>query len=147
MKDLIQDVNFVEKVNKSFAQQGFMKTLGAVLTKVSAGSVEIRLPYRPGLTQQHQFLHAGVVAAVLDSACGYSAFTLMPPEAEVLSVEYKINLLAPAKGEELTARAQVLKPGKTIFVCTGEAIMLQGGLEKVVAHMTGTMMSITGRKL
>ena len=147
MKDLIQDVNFAEKVRNSFAQQKFMETLGATLAKVAPGSVEIRLPYQPRLTQQHQFLHAGVVAAVLDTACGYAAFTLMPPQAEVLTIEYKIDLLAPARGGELLARAQVLKPGKTIVVCTGEAMMRQGDGQKVVAHMTGTMMAITGRKL
>jgi uncharacterized protein (TIGR00369 family) len=147
MTDLIQDVNFAEKVRNSFAKQKFMETLGAILAEVGPGSIEIRLPYHPKLTQQHQFLHAGVVAAVLDSACGYAAFTLMPAEGEVLTIEYKINLLAPAKGEELLARAQVLKPGKTIFVCTGEAIMRQGAHQKVVAHMTATMMAITGRNL
>ena len=147
MKDLVQDANYAEKVKNSFAQQEFMETIGAVLTKVAPGSVEIRLPYQPRLTQQHRFLHAGVVAAVLDTACGYAAFTLMPPEAEVLTVEYKVNLLAPAKGEELFARAQVLKPGKTISVCTAEATMRQGDREKVVAHMTGTMISITNRTL
>jgi len=147
MESLIQDANFVEKVRNSYAHQTFLATLGAILTDVSPGSVEIRLPYKSELTQQHDFLHAGVVAAVLDTACGYAAFSLMPPEAEVLTVEYKINLLAPAKGEELFARAKVVKPGRTIFVCTGEAIMRHGNHEKLVAHMTGTMMSITGRKL
>jgi uncharacterized protein (TIGR00369 family) len=147
MKERNEDVNFAEKVRNSFARQGFMKTLGAILTNVEPGAVEIRLPYQSALTQQHQFLHAGVVAAVLDTACGYAAFTLMPPEAEVLTVEYKINLLAPAQGDELLARAQVLKPGRTISVCNGEAIMRQGDDERLVAQMTGTMISITGRKL
>jgi uncharacterized protein (TIGR00369 family) len=147
MKDLIQDVNYAAKVRDSFAQQAFMAMIGATLTDVAPGAVEIRLPFQPILTQQHHFLHAGVVAAVLDTACGYAAFTLMPPAAEVLTIEYKIDMLAPAKGEVLLARAQVLKPGKTISVCTGEAIMRQGDGEKMVAHMTGTMMAITGRKL
>src|SRR6185503_7902077 len=92
-----QDPNFENRVRESFARQQLMQTLGATLTLVEPGAIEIELPYRIDLTQQHGFLHAGVIASVLDSACGYAAFSLMPADAEVLSVEFKINLLAPAR--------------------------------------------------
>jgi len=132
-------------VRESFDAQRLMATIGARLTRVAAGEIEIRVPFRSDLTQQHGFLHAGVVAAALDSACGYAAFTLMPEGAGVLSVEFKTNLLAPARGEELIARARVVRAGRTITVSQGDATMLAGGQETAVATMLATMMTVRDR--
>ncbi len=137
-----QDPAFRERVRASYALQSVMATLGAELTRVEPGEVEIEMPYRADLAQQHGFLHAGVLATVLDSACGYAAFTLMPADAGVLSVEFKVNLLSPATGTRLLARAHVLRAGRTISVCQADGFMLQDGVEKHVVIMTGTMMSL-----
>ena len=137
---------YAQRVHESFALQGIMQTLGARLGLVAPGSVDIALDWAPGLTQQHGFLHAGVVSAALDSACGYAAFTLMPADAEVLTIEFKINLLAPARGESFRMEGRVLKPGRTITVCEGRAYALHGGTEKLVATMGCTLMAITGRE-
>jgi len=122
-----------------------MKTIGASLLHVKPGKVEIRLAYEKSLTQQHGFIHAGIVSTVLDSACGYAAFSLMPEDAAVLSVEFKTNLLAPAKGDYFIAKAQVVKPGKTITVTSAELFAYSDGEEKLVATMNGTMMAVYGR--
>jgi uncharacterized protein (TIGR00369 family) len=122
-----------------------MGTLGARLLRVAPGEVDLELPYREDLTQQHGFLHAGVVTALMDSACGYAAFSLMPAGAGVLSVEFKVNLLAPAKGDALLARGRVLKAGRTISVCQAEGLMRSGEGETSVATMLATMMTVTGR--
>ena len=140
-----QNPDFGRLVRESFDKQQAMRTLGARLTRVEPGEVEIELPYRDDLTQQHGFLHAGVVTAVLDSACGYAAFSLMPPGAGVLSVEFKVNLLAPANGDLLIARARVLRAGRTISVCQADATMRSGGDETPVATMLGTMMTVKDR--
>ena len=132
-------------MRESFDAQPLMATIGARLARVAAGEIEIRVPFRSDLTQQHGFLHAGVVAAALDSACGYAAFTLMPEGAGVLSVEFKTNLLAPARGEELIARARVVRAGRTITVSQGDATMLAGGQETAVATMLATMMTVRDR--
>ena len=136
---------FEQAVRDSFAAQHFMATIGARLTRVAAGEIEIRVPFRPDLTQQHGFLHAGVVTSALDSACGYAAFSLMPAGAGVLSVEFKTNLLAPARGEELIARARVVRAGRTITVCQGEAATASNGAETPVATMLATMMTVRNR--
>src|SRR5918912_1005150 len=115
-----RDPNFAARVRASFARQQIMATIGARLTEVRPGEVEIELPFRPDLTQQHGYLHAGIVTAVIDSACGYAALSLMPAAAEVLSVEFKVNLLAPARGELFRARGRVVKAGRTITVCAGD---------------------------
>ena len=122
-----------------------MTTIGARLTSIAAGAVEIRLPYRAELTQQHGFLHAGAVASALDSACGYAAFSLMPERSGVLTIEYKINLLAPARGDELIARGRVIRAGRTITVCQAEGSMLLDGTETPIATMTATVMTIRDR--
>jgi uncharacterized protein (TIGR00369 family) len=140
-----QDTNFESRVRESFARQQLMHTLGAVLTLVAPGVVEIEMPYRADLTQQHGFIHAGVVASVLDSACGYAAFSLMPADAAVLSVEFKVNLLAPARGERLGARAEVKRAGRTLTVCAADAHAFEGGRSRVVATMLATMMCVRGR--
>ena len=136
---------FEERVQASFARQRFMQTLGAVLNRVEAGAVEIAMPYRPELTQQHGFIHAGVVATMLDAACGYAAFSLMPPDKAVLTVEYKINLLRPAQGEQLIARARVTRAGQTLTVCAGDAFMQTGDDENVVATMLATVIAVSQR--
>src|SRR5687767_9386337 len=112
-----QDPNFERRVRESFARQQLMHTLGATLTLVEPGVVEIELPYRTELTQQHGFIHAGVHASVLDSACGYAALSLMTADAAVLSIEFKVNMLAPAQGERLIARAEVKRAGRTNSNC------------------------------
>jgi uncharacterized protein (TIGR00369 family) len=141
-----QDPGFAERVRSSFARQAAMQTLGAALTRVEAGEVAIELPWAAHLTQQHGFLHAGMVAAALDSACGYAGFSLMPADAAVLTIEYKINLLAPAQGERFRMEAQVVKPGRTITVAEGRAFAIEGGREKLVATMTATLMAVIGRE-
>ena len=133
------------RVRASFARQRVMETLGAVLTRVDSGAVEIMLAYREDLTQQHGFIHAGIVATILDSACGYAAFSLMPADVAVLTVEYKINLLRPAKGDRLVARARVVRPGKTVTVCTGDVFAQTGNSENVVATMLATIMAVPQR--
>jgi len=122
-----------------------MSTIGARLERVAAGEIEIRVPYRADLTQQHGFLHAGVVAAALDSACGYAAFSLMPEGVGVLSIEFKTNLLAPARGDELIARGRVVRAGRTVTVCQADSFMIEAGDEKPVATMLATIMTIRDR--
>jgi uncharacterized protein (TIGR00369 family) len=128
-------------VRASFERQAVMRTLGATLEQVAPGSVEILLAHRPELTQQHGFLHAGIVSTALDSACGYAAFSLMPAEAAVLTIEFKVNLLAPARGPVLRCVGEVVKPGRTITVVEGRAWQ-EGSL---VASMTATVMTVLGR--
>lgn len=131
-----------ERVRQSFSKQAFMSTLGAELTAVVQGGVEIRLPFSRNLTQQNSYLHAGAITAVLDSACGYAALTVAPEDKEVLTVELKVNLLAPAAGEVFLARAQVKKAGRTLTVCTADAFAINGDQEKVVATMLATIMAV-----
>lgn len=133
-------------MRESFGNQRVMETIGARLTRVERGKVEIELAYDERLTQQTGFLHAGVVTAVLDSACGYAAYTLMGPGSEVLSIEFKVNLLAPAVGEKLIARASVVRAGRTITVCRADGWMVRDGEEIQVAMMTGTMMRVEARE-
>ncbi len=134
----------VARVRASFARQGAMATLGAELADVAAGRVEIALPIEPHLSQQDGFLHAGVVVAVLDSACGYAALTLMPSDAEVLTVELKVNLLAPADGDSLVAVGEVVRAGRTLTVCRGDAHAEQEGGRVHVATMLATMVRRRG---
>ena len=147
MAKIIPDPNYEERVRASFARQNMMATIGSELTLVTPGIVEIEMPYSPALTQQHGFLHAGVISSALDSACGYAAFSLMPENAGVLSIEFKVNLLAPGRGERFLFRGSVTKPGRTIIVADGQAYALKGdGETKLIATMTGTMMTIVGRE-
>jgi uncharacterized protein (TIGR00369 family) len=140
-----QDPAFEARVRDSFARQRVMETIGARLVRVAPGEVDIEMPYRADLSQQHGFLHAGIVSTVLDSACGYAAFSLMPADAAVLSIEFKTNLMAPARGELLIARAHVVRAGRTVTVCTADAFMVENGAEKHVATMLGTMMTLLDR--
>lgn len=141
-----RDPQFAQRVRESFARQGAMHTLGARLGLLEPGAVDIELDWSQELTQQHGFLHAGMVATALDSACGYAGFTLMPAGAAVLTIEFKINLLAPAKGEHFRMEGRVLKPGRTITVTEGRAYAFSGGQEKLVATMGCTLMTVTGRQ-
>jgi uncharacterized protein (TIGR00369 family) len=141
------DPAFEQRTRDSFARQPAMATLGVHLEQVQPGRVALAMAHRDDLTQQHGFLHAGMVATALDSACGYAAFTLMPPEAGVLTVEYKINLLAPARGPLFNFEAEVTKPGRTISVVDGRAWQWAPGSDArtLVATMTATIMTVTGR--
>lgn len=142
-----QDAGFEARVRDSFARQAFMTTLGASLARVAAGQVDIELPVRDALTQQHGSVHAGAIASVLDSAAGYAALSLMPEDAGVVSVEFKLNLLEPARGEHIVARGRVLRSGRTLFVCVAEAWAFAGGRETLVALLQGTMMCLVDRKV
>jgi uncharacterized protein (TIGR00369 family) len=139
------DPEFERRVRGSFARQPMMTTLGATLERVAPGEVDIRLPFRADLTQQHGFLHAGAMTSIVDSACGYAALTLMPAGAAVLSVEFKVNLIAPGKGESVLARGRVLKAGRTLTTCAGDVFAVVGGEEKLVLTLLGTMMTVHGR--
>lgn len=140
-----KDPGYAARVQDSFARQGAMATLGASLGDIGPGRVVIELAWAAGLSQQHGFLHAGMVATALDSACGYAGFTLMPEGAGVLTIEFKINLLAPAKGQRFRMVGQVIKPGRTVTVTEGRAYAIDGGTEKLIATMGATLMTITGR--
>lgn len=140
-----QDPQFAERVRASFGRQAAMATIGATLAGVEPGEVVIELPWAQGLTQQHGFLHAGMVATALDSACGYAAFTLMPADAGVLTIEYKINLLAPARGQRFRMVGSVVKPGRTVTVTEGRAWAIDEGREKLIATMGATLMTVLGR--
>lgn len=137
---------FSDRVRASFARQGAMATLGARLDAVEPGRVVIAFDWAQGLTQQHGFIHAGLVSTALDSACGYAGFSLMPLEAAVLTIEFKINLLAPAKGQHFRAVGTVVKPGRTITVCEGHFYAVDNGREKLAATMGCTLMAVTGRE-
>jgi uncharacterized protein (TIGR00369 family) len=139
------DPGFEARVRDSFARQRMMTTLGAVLEHVAPGEVALRLPFRPELTQQHGFLHAGAMTTVADSACGYAALTLMPAGVGVLTVEFKVNLLAPGKGEGIVARARVLRAGRTLTVCAGDVFAVEAGEEKLVLTMLATEMTVRDR--
>jgi uncharacterized protein (TIGR00369 family) len=130
------------RIQASFARQAFMSTIGARLVSVEPGLVVIEWPFSNSLTQQHGFLHAGVVAAVADSACGYAALSLMPQGVGVLSVEFKVNLMKPAAGEHFRAIAKVIRAGRTLSVCGAEVQAHQAGKETVIAIMQGTMMAV-----
>src|SRR5574344_2338807 len=134
-----------QRLSESFALQGAMATLGAQLTHVARGQVHLCFDWAPALTQQHGFIHAGMMATVLDSACGYAGLSVMPLEAGVLSIEFKINLLAPAKGQSFRCEGVVLKPGRTIVVTEGRAYALDNGQEKLVATMNCTLMALENR--
>lgn len=139
-----RDPDFAAKVKDSFARQGIMAHLGASLAKVEPGLVEIRLPYRKQLSQQHEYYHAGVVATVADSAAGYAAFSLMPAGSSVLSIEFKVNLIAPADGSLLRARGKVVRSGRTITVCQMEAEVEKDGKWTVCMVGQATMMCLAG---
>lgn len=135
------DPSTERRVRESFDRQPMMKTLGAKISAVRKGEVEVELLFREDLTQQNGFLHAAVVTAIVDNACGYAALTLMPPDVDVLSVEFKVNLLAPAVGEKFIAIGRVLRSGKTLSVSAGEVYAVKGGVRKLVGAMQATMIA------
>lgn len=130
------------RVRESFARQAYMELLGAELVHVAEGEVDIAWPFSPTLVQQDGFLHAGVVAGAVDSACGYAALTLCAEGEEVLSVEFKVNLLTPAAGESFVARGRVVRRGRTLTVCRGDAFAVGAGAEKHIATMTATIIAV-----
>ena len=134
--------SYAERVLASFGQQTVMAAIGASVLSVAPGVVEIELPFRADLCQQDGFLHAGIVTTIVDSACGYAALTLMAVDARVLSVEFKINFLAPAVGDRFIAQGRVARAGRSITVCTGEVVALAGDNERVIALMQATMMAV-----
>ena len=135
--------NFADEVRASFAKQAIMRSIGAELGRVEPGFIEIRLPYRADLTQQHGYLHAGIITTIADSAGGYAAFSLMPRHSEVLSVEFKVNLLRPAKGDLFLAQATVIKSGKTLTIVRADVFSVsQDSKKQLVATMTGTMICL-----
>lgn len=142
-----QDPEFAARVARSFAAQAMMRHLGAELVTVEPGRCEIALPYRAELTQQHGFLHAGAVVAIADSAAGYAASSLMPADAAVLTVELKVNLLAPAAGERFTATGRVRRAGRTLTVVEAEVSAWRDGAPTPVALLLGTMMTVRGRAM
>ena len=134
--------NFVEEIKASFAKQTIMGLIGGELIRVEPGVVEISLTYRTDLTQQHGYVHAGIITTIADSACGYAAYTLMPPNSDVLAVEFKVNLLRPAKGDTFVARAEVIKSGRTLTVVRADVHALSDDKRELVAIMQGTMMCL-----
>jgi uncharacterized protein (TIGR00369 family) len=139
------DPAWESRVRASFARQRMMETIGAVLERVAPGEVDVRLPFREEISQHHGFVHAGALTTAVDTACGYAALTLMPPGAGVLSIEFKVSLLAPGKGEALLARGRVVKPGRTVTFCEGRVFAIDRGVERLVATMSATMMVVQGR--
>ena len=140
-----QDPLFEARVRASFARQRAMALIGASLSAVRPGEVEIGIPYREDLTQQHGFVHGGIVGMIADSASGYAAFSLMPADASVLTVEYKLNLLAPAEGEALLARGRVVRAGRTLVIAEARVSALTEGREIEIAASLSTLMVLAGR--
>jgi len=136
------DPNYETRVRASFDRQEVMTTFGASLVRLSPGEAEIEFPYAPGLTQHNGYIHAGVITTVVDSACGYAAYTLMPADSDVLSIEYKVNFMSPALGEKFRGVGRVVKAGRTVTVCSGDVIAIANGVEKVVATMLATMITM-----
>jgi uncharacterized protein (TIGR00369 family) len=136
----VSNPDFIQTVKKSFSKQGLMRHLGATIDVIEPGHVSITLPFSDNLTQQHDYYHAGSLTSIVDSACGYAALTLMPPNTEVLTIEFKVNFLSPAIGDRVVAHGRVVKPGSTITVCQGEVVAIQDGGEKICALMQATML-------
>ena len=139
------DAGFEQRVRESFARQGAMRLIGARLGVVEPGRVDIELPYREELTQQHGFFHAGITSTIADSAGGYAAFTLFPANSSVLTVEFKISLVAPAHGEKLIAVGRVKKAGRTLTICELEVVAVRLGEAKTCALGLQTLMCVQGR--
>lgn len=138
-----RDPNYDERTRASFNKQGFMHYLGARITTLRPGFVEIEVPFSESLSQQHGYFHGGVVATLADVASGYAAFSLLDPDASNVTVEFKLNLLAPAEGERLIARGSVIKPGKTLTVC--QSNVFTGAKEKLCATALATFMALPGK--
>lgn len=139
-----KDPDYRAKVEASFARQAFLATIGAHMTALEPGRCTLELPTRADLCQQHGFVHAGATTTLADTAAGYAAFSLMPAGSAVLTTEFKVNLLSPAKGDKLVARAEVLKPGRTLIVVRSDVYGVEGGKETLVATMLATMICLAG---
>jgi uncharacterized protein (TIGR00369 family) len=137
--------DYLRIATDTFERQHAMRTLGISIARLEPGEVELAMAYSPELTQQNGFVHAGIITAGLDSACGIAAFTLMPTGSDILTVEFKTNLLAPARGKRFAFRATVVKPGRTLTVCEGRAYAEHDGIETLIATMTGTLMALPRR--
>lgn len=143
---ICNDHEYQERVRNNFGNQKAMQTLGIEIVTLEPGYIELSIPYRIEFTQQHGFMHAGIITTALDSACGYAAYSLMDVGAEVLTVEFKTNLLSPAKGDAFLVCARVTKPGRTLTVCDAQAFALSGeAAPKLIASMTGTLMAVRDR--
>lgn len=138
----IQDPDYEARVRKTFAGQLALATLGVTLIRIEPGTLELQMPYDVKFSQQNGFLHGGIVSAGLDTACGLASYTLMPAQADILTVEFKINLLAPAKGQTFRFVGNVVKPGRTLVIAEGRAFANDDGREKLVATMSATMMTM-----
>ena len=136
------DPQYLEKVRSSFQRQMAMQTIGAELLSVSPGEVAIKIPFREDLTQQHGFVHAGIISMIGDNACGYAAFSLMPADTAVLTVEFKVNLLSPARGDFFIAKAKVVRAGKTLIVARSEVFAELEAEQKLIAAIQATIMCI-----
>jgi uncharacterized protein (TIGR00369 family) len=137
--------DFAEQVRASFARQHFMSFLGAKLTDVRPGACEVRLPFRLELGQQHGYFHGGVIGTLSDNACGYAAYSLAPPGSTVLTVEYKLNIVAPGAGELLVSRGTVVRPGRTLIVCRADTFVVADGSERLCATALETLLIMVGR--
>jgi uncharacterized protein (TIGR00369 family) len=137
--------DFEARTRASFSRQAMMATLGVTADRVAPGEVELSMPFDARFTQQHGFLHAGAIASGLDTACGFAAFTLMPEDAGVLTVEFKLSLLAPGRGQRFRFSGRVVKPGRTLVFTEATAHATDGGSERLIATMSATMMAVTGR--
>jgi uncharacterized protein (TIGR00369 family) len=138
--------DFDLRIRRSFEQQGAMSLIGAELTRVQPAMVEIEFPFDPKLTQQHGFLHAGMISAALETACTYAAYSVIAPDVSILTIEFKVNLLSPGRGERFLFRGEITKPGSTIIVADGRAYAIGDGPAKLIASMTSSMMVIRGRE-
>jgi uncharacterized protein (TIGR00369 family) len=136
------DPGFAERCRASFARQRAMALIGARMARIAPGRCEIELPFRPDLTQQKGYVHGGIVGMIADTACGYAAYSLMPASASLVTVEYKINIVAPGRGERLLARAEVIKSGRTLSITRGEVYADLDGAQSLCAVMQQTLMML-----
>ena len=138
--------DFRQRIRQNFERQAALRTIGAELTRVQHGIVELELPFDVKLTQQHGILHAGIISAALDSACGFAAYSVIDPDASILTIEFKVNLMSPGRGDRFLFRGEITKPGSNIIVADGRGYAISDGPAKLIASMTGTMMVIRGRE-
>ncbi|MFN0188007.1 MAG: PaaI family thioesterase [Bacteroidia bacterium] len=140
-----KDEDFINRVKDSFARQKFMQLINAKLVNIEPGFCEIHIPYDISITQQHSFFHAGIVGTIADNAAGYSAFSLMDKNSSILTVEFKLNLMAPADGEFLIGKSHVLKYGKTLTICRSDVFIVKGGVEKLCAASQSTLIELPNK--
>jgi len=139
------DPDFKNRIKESFSRQGFMDFIEAEMTDIRPGYCEIQVSYKRELSQQHGYFHAGIIGTLADNSGGYAAFTLMPSDSSILTVEYKLNLMAPGDGELLISRAQVIKPGRTLTICRPEVFVVKNGVQTLCATALMTLMALHGK--